>query len=353
MGFSKLRQASTVGFALLLAGCTLPFGTSSTSNSSPSPSKLSEPDLIAKAFKASVLLSGKSQNQTFAGTGWVVDASKGFIVTNSHVVSGLSGLKIKFNDGSESPGQVVAKNPCDDLAVVKAVNKPDNLTQLNVGDAKTLRPGDHVTSIGFPNSIQSGAPNEKPTSTEGSVNAVDLSAAPADDLPKFTSLIQHQAQIAPGNSGGPLLNDFGDVVGVNAIGNTALQTNYAISSKVVKNDLSDLESGKSTDDVGWRLLPVDSTVSNQIQYLGGTVSTDPSQVGMYIDGVDSGLPADNGKVIAGDMLINIEGTHVTTIAQMCDIVLAKGAGQTISVDVYDTYSSLASIPIETKKVKLP
>ena len=340
--------------ALTVAACG-PFGTS-TASSSPAPAKLSQPDLVAKVQKSTVQLIGKQGSSTLGGSGVIVDNSKGLILTNAHVVVGLSTLKIMFDDGAESPGQVLARNPCDDMAVVKIVNKPDNLQALTIGDSTAVRAGDHVTAIGYPESLASG--KSKPSATEGSVSTADVAAEPDQSLPKYTSLIQHQAPINPGNSGGPLANDRGELIGINTLGNT-LQgqriiqgQSYSISSKKIKADLPDLENSKSSNDVGWDILPTDQALKDAVQALGYGFSTNTSHIGMFVAGVDTGSPADEGKVVAGDEVYNLEGTSVKTYQQVCDILESHAPGQSVSAEAYQTFTADNTLTLETHTIKL-
>jgi serine protease Do len=286
----------------------------------------------------------------------VVDSNHGWVVTNAHVVAGISALKVTFNDGTDSPGQVVAKDPCNDLAVVKIVNKPDTLPSLTIGDSGSVRAGDHVTAVGYPASFQSG-PVPKPASTEGSVSTADQSAEPDPSLPKYPSLIQHQAQINPGNSGGPLVNDKAEVIGVNTLVNTIQGQriiqgqSYSISSKKLKGSLSDLENGKSSNDAGWAILPTDDTLISVVEGLGGSFTTNPSQKGMFVAGVDTGGPAEQGGVAAGDEVFRMEGTQVTTFQQVCDILLSHGSGSSVSADSYKVFVS-GTVPIDNHTIKL-
>lgn len=325
--------------ALVLASCGS--STSSTTSSSggsvanASPTPLSQQALDALVAKSTVRLTGKTTFGTVGGTGVIIDGTKGYILTNAHVVTGVAALQITFDDKTTSPGRIVAKAPCDDLAVVLVVNKPDKpLPALALGDSSKIAPGDHVTALGYPVSLQETA-QEKVIATNGTVSAVDINSEFDPSLPRYVSLIQHQAPINPGNSGGPLVNDLGELIGINTLANTlsggrAIQGQYyAITTKHIKALLPDLEAGKSANDVGWDLTPNSNDAVAAVE--SATGQTLPSADGLFVLAVDSGSPADVGKIFQGDAVLSIEGVAVSSFQQVCDILASHGPGQTLTV----------------------
>lgn len=184
------------------------------------------------------------------GTGWVLDASQGLIVTNQHVVNaGTDWVVIGL--GRERPARLVGAAPCEDLAVLQ-VQDASGLETLPLGSQGELEEGDSVVVVGFPGS---GSLESRLTATEGIVSVVrtsfDLDAL---DVPQYPNLIQTDAAINPGNSGGPLVNLDAELVGVNSAGITLLGgriiqgQGYAIGVDRVRQVVPFLRQGGS---LGW------------------------------------------------------------------------------------------------------
>jgi len=140
------------------------------------------------------------------GTG-VVIKDDGTILTNFHVVSGAKKLKITFFDGSEAEATVIGVHPNKDLAVVKPQKIPDDLEPAILGSSQQLSPGDGVVAVGFPFGIG-------PSVSAGVVSGLNRQFKSPDGSQVLSGLIQFDAAANPGNSGGPLVNMSGEVVGI-------------------------------------------------------------------------------------------------------------------------------------------
>jgi len=149
---------------------------------------------------------GDDEIEKSVGTGVVV-VDKGLILTNLHVVAGAKLLKVAFSDGLESEAVVVALQPENDLAVLQAKIIPDDLAPANLGSTRDLAPGDHVMAIGYPFSIG-------PSVSAGVVSGLNREHRSPEGKRLLTRLIQFDAAANPGNSGGPLVNANGEVVGI-------------------------------------------------------------------------------------------------------------------------------------------
>ncbi len=145
-----------------------------------------------------------------AGSGFIVD-TEGHVVTNNHVVAGASRVTVELLDGSRVPAQVLATDPANDLAVLKADIPADKLAVARLGDSDAVTPGEPVVAIGSPFGFEH-------TITAGIVSAVDRQFGGARGRGPLQGLIQTDAAINPGNSGGPLFNAAGEVIGVNTMG---------------------------------------------------------------------------------------------------------------------------------------
>jgi S1-C subfamily serine protease len=140
------------------------------------------------------------------GTG-VVILDKGVILTNIHVVAGAKRVSVTFEDGLESEAEVTGTRPEDDLAVLQAKTIPDDLQAATLQSTSGLEPGDHVTAVGFPFGIG-------PSVSSGVVSGLRREYRSPEGQRLLTNLIQFDAAVNPGNSGGPLLNASGEVVGI-------------------------------------------------------------------------------------------------------------------------------------------
>ncbi len=137
----------------------------------------------------------------------VVILDNGTILTNLHVVAGAGRLTVTFYDGMESEAEVVAVQPENDLAVIRAKQIPDDLPAATLGSSLRLQPGDDVVAVGFPFGIG-------PSVSAGVVSGLNRGFRSADGKRKLTRLIQFDAAVNPGNSGGPLVTMDGEVVGI-------------------------------------------------------------------------------------------------------------------------------------------
>ncbi|MEJ8645889.1 trypsin-like peptidase domain-containing protein [Streptomyces sp. MS1.HAVA.3] len=168
--------------------------------------------IYERAAPATVQVLGKYGD----GTGFIYDAEKGLIATNAHVVQGEPSLKVKVGEQPPAPVRVVGIDPCADLAVLTFTSKPPDLKSLEFGESKELEVADTVTALGYPVGISETS--QKVVYTAGSVqNPNVVNAEPSTSFPRYPSTIQHSATVNPGNSGGPLLDGQGKVVGINAL----------------------------------------------------------------------------------------------------------------------------------------
>jgi S1-C subfamily serine protease len=149
---------------------------------------------------------GKEEIEKSVGTG-VVIVDRGLILTNLHVVDGAELIKVVFADGLESEAGVVGVEPENDLAVLQAETVPDDLAPANLGSTRDLAVGDHVVAVGFPFGIG-------PSVSAGVVSGLNREYRSPEGKRLLTNLIQFDAAVNPGNSGGPLINEDGEVVGI-------------------------------------------------------------------------------------------------------------------------------------------
>ncbi len=253
---------------------------------------------------------GMVYNAAGRGTGFIIDPS-GIAVTNNHVVTGAALIKV-WVGGETSPrnARILGVSECWDLAVIDLEGEGYPYLEFHQGEAG---PGLEVYAAGFP----LGDPEY--TLTKGIV-----SKARADGRTSWASVesvIEHDARIRPGNSGGPLVDATGKVVGVNYAGNQVTDQNFAILAQDALPVIEKLKSG-DFESIG---------INGQ-----AVMSDDGSLTGIWVASVKSGSPADKTGVKGGDILTMMEGLVLATdgtMADYCDILRSRGPQDVISVEV--------------------
>jgi putative serine protease PepD len=252
---------------------------------------------------------GGSQTQG-QGSGFVYDTG-GRIVTNAHVVDGASSVSVKFWNGKTYHARVLGTDASTDVAVLQVDAPASQLFPLSLGDSSKVAVGDGVVAIGSPFGLEE-------TVTAGIVSALHRQMTSPNNF-AIDDSIQTDAAINHGNSGGPLLNAQGKVIGVNAQiasdsgGNDGV--GFAIPSNTVRSIASQLiSSGKA-----------------QHAYLGVAVSDASSGQGARIGQVRSGTPADRAGLRVGDVITAIGGKHIGSASELRAAINARRPGDSISV----------------------
>ncbi len=264
--------------------------------------------------------------QNTIGTGFVVNAEKGVIITNRHVVADTS-LKysVVTKDGKKLDIQKVYRDPNLDLAIVQVDPSGSNLKALDLGDSSKLKVGQTVIAIGnalgrFDNTV-----------TTGVVSGLGRSISAGDPFSTETelldNLIQTDAAINPGNSGGPLLNSAAQIIGVNVATTEGAQNiGFAIPINSVKPIVDEfVANGKITRaylGVQYRLITKDLALLNQVPQ------------GAYIQDVMQGSPADKAGIQSGDIITKIENQPIDSDTKVSDIIAQKKPNDTISLEVW-------------------
>lgn len=255
-------------------------------------------------------------NAGFTGTGFLI-SDDGLIVTNNHVVQGAATLAVSFSDGDPMNARVLGVSECNDLAVIQL--EGSGYTPLSFRD-EPVTVGLDIFSAGFPAADEVDFDNLDYTLTSGIVGST--AADGETSWASVDSVIQHDAQILGGNSGGPLVDEAGHVVGVNYAGNNEFNTNYAIAAQDARPIIDQLAAGENVNSLG---------INGEAQLYDGGLS------GIFISSVESGSPADRAGIEPGDILITLENLVLATdgtMADYCDVLRTQGDDATMDVEVY-------------------
>ena len=261
---------------------------------------------------------GRGRKVSSLGSGFVVDPS-GFIVTNNHVIEGADDIEVNFADGSKLKATLVGADTKTDLAVLK-VEPPAPLKAVPFGDSEKMRIGDWVMAIGNPFGLGG-------TVTVGIISARgrDIQSGPYDNF------IQTDAAINRGNSGGPLFNMQGEVIGINTAiispSGGSIGIGFAIPTELAVSVINQLREFGETRR-GWlgvRIQPVNEEVASSLG-MG-------RPRGALIAGIIKGGPVDNGSILAGDVVVKFDGRDVDEMRDLPRIVAETPVGKEVEVVV--------------------
>ena len=259
------------------------------------------------------------------GSGVIVDASNGYILTNNHVVEDMDNIKVKLIDKREYNAKIMGTDPKSDLAILKI--EAENLRQLKLGDSDKLRVGEWVMAVGSPFSE-----NLSHTVTTGIVSAMGRSNIIRGQ--NYEDFIQTDAAINPGNSGGALLNMKGELIGIN----TAIATGgyergnrgvgFAIPSNMSKRIMSDLiDKGYVTRSwLGVYIQPIDDDAAKALEM--------ESRDGALVTQVVDDSPAEKAGVEEGDVIIKFDNKNITDSSNLRNIVSLMPPGSKSKVVVF-------------------
>ena len=261
----------------------------------------------------------RQQKRTGAGSGFFVSGD-GLIVTNNHVVESAEKIKVRLADGTELPAKVVGRDAATDVALIRAEGKGP-FTPLALGDSDGLRVGEWVMAVGNPLAMEH-------TVTVGVVSAKGRALGLSEATRSFENFIQTDAAINLGNSGGPLVNLRGEVVGMNTAINAAGQNlGFAVPVNTIKAVRPQLEKkGKVVRGfLGVTITNVDQKVQESFKLA--------SRDGALVESVSKGGPADKGDVRPGDVIVGVAGTPIKETRQLIDRVSGIAPGQKADLDV--------------------
>ena len=269
--------------------------------------------------------SDKEYKTNALGSGVIVDARKGYILTNNHVVEDMDNIKVKLFDKREYKAKIMGTDPKSDLAILKI--EADNLRELQLGNSDKLRVGEWVMAVGSPFSE-----NLSHTVTTGIVSAMGRSNIIRGQ--SYEDFIQTDAAINPGNSGGALLNMKGELIGIN----TAIATGgyekgnrgvgFAIPSNMSKRIMSDLiDKGYVTRSwLGVYIQPLDADAAKALEM--------ESRDGALITQVVDDSPAELAGIEEGDVIVKFDNKKISDPSNLRNIVSLMPPGSKSDIVIF-------------------
>ncbi len=277
--------------------------------------KLTPQEIIKKVSPSVVTVSVEKdvvQGQVAGGFGTgIIYTDNGYILTNAHVVEGASSLSVTDYQGNNYPATLIGFDTESDTAVIKI--KATGLTPAEFGESSKVVPGDYVIAIGTPYDV-----NLSYTATEGMVSAL-RKGLNFPELGFTLDLIQHDAAINSGNSGGPLVNVYGQIIGINSIKISGTYENLGFALQIDK------------------VLPLAEEIMNTgrvsrpgIGISGATYETENSK-GAYILSVVVGGPADKAGLKQGDIIIKAGEINIESIDQLKEVIRSMQIGDSMEI----------------------
>ena len=260
----------------------------------------------------------QQQKMTSMGSGFVIDSS-GIIVTNNHVVEGAETIEVHFHDDTILKAELVGRDPKTDVAVIRVKPKKP-LPTVSFGDSDKLRVGEWVLAIGNPFGLGGSV-------SLGIVSARnrDINAGPYDDF------IQTDAAINKGNSGGPLFNLKGEVMGINTAifspSGGSVGIGFSVPSNTVKNVISQLIQYGETRR-GWLGVKIQSVTDD----IAESLNLDTPRGALVADVTPTG-PAEKAGIQSGDVIIEFNGRAINSMRDLPKIVAETPIGEKVPVKV--------------------
>jgi serine protease Do len=254
------------------------------------------------------------------GSGFIVK-SDGYILTNAHVVAEAAEVTVRTTDRREYTAKVVGSDERTDVAVLKIEAK--NLPTVRIGDASALRPGEWVIAIGSPFGFENSV-------TAGIVSALSRSM-PGPET-NYTQFIQTDVAVNPGNSGGPLFNMRGEVVGINSqiYSRTGgyMGLSFAVPIDIATNVMEQLiKTGRvARSRIGVSIQDVNAQLAESF-------GLDRPR-GALVSMVEDDAPGAKGGIKAGDVILNIDGVEIDTSSQVPVIIANKKPGSNVKIEVW-------------------
>lgn len=257
------------------------------------------------------------------GTGIII-SENGYILTNQHIAtSNNSKITVTLEDGSEVQGKTIWIEKNLDLAIIKIDSK--NLVPASLGDSDMLKIGENVIAIGNPLGLEF-----QRTVTSGIISGLNRSITFEENGNRIfmEDLIQTDASINNGNSGGPLINSKGEVIGVNTVKITSAEgIGFALPINVIKPILEKLEANGRFDEGYLGIYAHDKEV---IPYINSKIDLEK---GIYVVSVDSSGPSGRAGVKVGDIIIQIDNLEINKMIELRSYIYTKAPGDKVTLTI--------------------
>lgn len=263
--------------------------------------------------------------QRSGGSGFIISPD-GYILTNNHVVEGATKVEVHFgedengNGGRTVQAKIIGRDPATDIALIK-IEAGSGLPTVPLGDSDRIRKGDWAIAVGNPYSLEN-------TLTVGVISAKGRALGFSEETRSFENFIQTDAAINFGNSGGPLMNIAGEVVGINtAIRGGAQGLGFATPINTAKRLLPQLRQGKVTRGYLGMTITELSEDYREAFGLGADVR------GALVQSVEAGKPADKAGIQNGDVVVEIDGRKINSNRDLIDYISYLPVGSNVQVTV--------------------
>jgi serine protease Do len=264
----------------------------------------------------------EEQRQVSGGSGFIISGD-GYILTNNHVVEDATKVEVHYgadengNGGRTAEAKIVGRDISTDLALLK-IDVDHQLPVIRLGDSEKIRKGDWAIAIGHPFSFEN-------TLTVGVISAKGRSLFLSEETRSFENFIQTDAAINLGNSGGPLLNIAGEVVGINtAIRGGAQGLGFATPINTAKMLLPQLKTGKVIRGyLGMRITDVNEDTREAFSL--------PEARGALVEDVDRGKPADKAGIKNGDVIVDVDGKPIRNNRDLIDYISYIPIGSEVKI----------------------
>jgi serine protease DegQ len=263
---------------------------------------------------------GQERTFTGQGSGVIIDAEHGYVVTNNHVIDNADTIKISLNDGREFDAKLIGRDPLSDIALLK-MNNGKKLTAIKIADSDNLKVGDFAVAIGNPFGIGQ-------TVTSGIISALARTGLNVNGVENF---IQTDASINRGNSGGALVNLNGELIGINTAiiapsgGNVGI--GFAIPSNMVRN-------------LTTQLIEFGEVKRGVLGIKGNELTSDIAkafdldvQKGAFVSEVIEKSAADDAGIKAGDVIISLNDRPIESFAELRANIATMGAGHAVKLGI--------------------
>jgi S1-C subfamily serine protease len=270
-----------------------------------------------------------SMRERGQGSGVVIDAAKGLVLTNAHVVDDVDSVEVTLADGRQLDGTVVGTDRVTDLALVRISNK-GKLTAAKLGDSEALEVGDWAIALGSPYGLER-------TVTLGIVSSLHRDINSLGFADKRLDLIQTDAAINPGNSGGALINANGEVIGINTLvrSGPGAGLGFAIPINLAHRVADQLASGGTVVHpyLGLQLVPLTARVARDNNRDPDALVKLPERDGALVQKVLPDSPAEQAGLKRGDLVVEIAGQDVHNPSALLQQVEKSVVGQPLSLRV--------------------